>query len=300
MKRESPIRSMTGFGQCKVTSASSSYEIEMRSVNHRYLEISLKLPRVLSSVEYDLRALVSGYLRRGKLDLNIVRRPVNSLEEQGCFDAGLCAVYTAIYRRVLEEQGCSFEDLKKDVLFEIMRRPDIFRVPEDLLDIEAEKAVLFPAVESALAQLLEMRIKEGAALALDINERLQALRALHVRIEEASKGLPEKFRERIYSRVKRLEPEIKIEESRLAAELVLFCDRADVTEELVRLSSHFSQFEGALSKEGQGRKLDFISQEFLREFNTIASKAQDGLIQAFVVEAKTEVEKLKEQLQNIE
>lgn len=300
MNKDTPLRSMTGFGQAKSAVGTYSYEVEIRSVNHRYLEVSIKLPKGLNALEHDVRSYVTARLRRGKVDLNIGRRSLDSVSEDANFDSNSFTQYMGTYKKIIEEQGCSFEDLKKDVIFEILRRPDIFRTPEYAEDIEREKAAILKVLDAALDQLLNMRRAEGTKLANDLTERLRVLRSLHRQIETAAQGLQEKFRERIQSRVKKLEPEIIVDENRLVAEAVLYCDRADVTEELVRLSSHFSQFESALQEEGQGRKLDFISQEFLREFNTISSKAQDASIQALVVEAKTEIEKLKEQLQNIE
>lgn len=291
---------MTGFGQAKAENAGVIYEVEARSVNHRFLEISIKLPRSLSALEYELRPIISRFTRRGKIDLTVTRRIGTNGGQAISFDAAAFEAYVEMCRKAIELQGCSFDSLKENVVLEGLRRGEVVASAEELVDLENERGVLFPLVEEALGQLASMRETEGAAMSGDIRKRLETLRQIHARVREASAGLPEKFRERIYSRVKRLEPEVTVDESRLATELVLYCDRADVTEELVRLESHFAQFEKTLAEEAQGKKLDFISQEFLREFNTVASKAQDAVIQALVVEGKTEIEKLKEQLQNIE
>jgi len=291
---------MTGFGQAKQSFNNYTYEIELRSVNHRYLELSLRLPRGMTCMEFDLRAEIASRLRRGKVDLSIVRKPINLTEAEATFDRELFLSYLEIYKKVFEEQGCSFEANKTDLIFEVLKKAELFHAPDEPEDMEAEKQIILPLLQSALSQLLDMRENEGDALAGDIRGRLKTLQELQGKITKASEKLPEKFKERIQSRIKKLEPEISMDEGRLAAELVFLCDRADVTEELVRLSSHLSQFEESLETEGQGRKLDFIAQECQREFNTIASKAQDATIQSLVVEAKTEIEKLKEQIQNIE
>ena len=294
------LKSMTGFGQARGGAERCSYEVEVRSVNHRYLELSVRLPRPLASLEYDVRALVASRIRRGKVDIAVVRRPLAQAVPQSPFDQRAFDAYLAVYRRVIEEQGCDFEKVKEKAVLDVLSRGDVFPAGEESLDLDQEREALIPLIRSALEDLTQMREAEGTALMKDVLGRLAVLRSLQGRIRDASADLPARFRERIQNRVKRLESEMSLDENRLAMEIVLCADRADVTEELVRLESHFGQFEKAVNEEGQGRKLDFISQEFLREFNTIASKAQDAVIQALVVEAKTEIEKMKEQLQNIE
>ncbi len=291
---------MTGFGQAKAESSGIIYEVEARSVNHRFLDISIKLPKNLSALEYELRPLVSRYAGRGKIDLSLTRRTGTSGVQAISFDAAAFGAYVEMCRRAIESQGCSFDAMKENVVIEGLKRGEIVASAEEIVDLDSERAVIIPLFEEALRNLARMREAEGCAMSGDIRKRLEILRQIHAKVKKASAGLPEKFRERIYGRVKRLEPEVSVDESRLAAEIVLYCDRADVTEELVRLESHFAQFEKTLAEEALGRKLDFISQEFLREFNTVASKAQDAVIQALVVEGKTEIEKLKEQLQNVE
>ena len=293
-------RSMTGFGQAKLSGETCSYEVEVRSVNHRYLELSVKLPRSLASLEFDIRSLVAARIRRGKVDVSVTRRPVAQGVQQGLFDQGVFDGYLEVYRRLLEAHGLAFDGVKETVILDILKRAEVFSSYEEAMDVDQEKSMILPLIEEALLQLSAMRTAEGAALAQDIQSRLGVLRDLHCRIGEAGRDLPARFKERILSRVRRLEPELQLDESRLALEVVVYSDRADVTEELVRLESHFGQFAETMEREGQGRKLDFISQEFLREFNTIASKAQDAAVQALVVEAKTEIEKMKEQLQNLE
>ncbi|NMC63900.1 MAG: YicC family protein, partial [SAR324 cluster bacterium] len=270
---------MTGFGQAKQSHNNYIYEVELRSVNHRYLELSLRLPRGMTSMEFDLRAVIASRLRRGKIDLSIVRKPLNLTAEEATFDKKLFLSYLEIYKKNLEEQGCSVDTKKTDLVFEVLKKPELFHAPEETEDIETEKQTILPLVETALGLLLDMRENEGAALARDIRKRLETLEELQCKIAKASQNLPEKFKERIQSRIKKLESEITMDESRLATELVFYCERADITEELVRLSSHLSQFKESLETEGQGRKLDFIAQECQREFNTIASKAQDATIQ---------------------
>lgn len=291
---------MTGYGQARATAGAWAYELEVRSVNHRFLDLSIKLPRNLGMLEYELRPLVLAKVNRGKIDLSISRRPVSAASQQTGFDLSAFEGFLAAYRTAFEASNIPFESVQQQAVLAILARGDVFPGIEELTDPEAEKSIIVPLLNEALQQLTAMRSDEGAKLRQDLLERLAVLKGIQEEIRKSADMVTEKLRDRIYGKVKRLEPEVIVDEARLAAELVLYCDRADITEELVRLDSHFSIFDAALGEESQGRKLDFIAQEFLREFNTIASKAQDGRIQSLVVDAKTGIEKMKEQIQNIE
>ena len=297
---ESGIISMTGFGQAKSEGAQACYEVEIRSVNHRFLELGIKVPRALSPIEGEIRSLVSSFLRRGKVDLLISRRLPNSAARNIEFNDDTFNAYVELYRKLFSECACDFEAVKPQILLQILGKGEIFLSSEESCDLENEKSLIFFAVEEALKSLLQMRKNEGAKLNEEVLVRLQTLESLKEKVSELAALGPDKIRDKIAQRLKKLPPEITVDEGRLAAELVLYCDRADITEEIVRLGSHFGQFRLAMAESNCGKKLDFLVQEFLREFNTIASKAQDAAIQTLVVEAKTEIEKIKEQIQNVE
>ena len=293
-------RSMTGFARASQVLESSIIEIDVRSVNARHLELSLKLPRVYQPWEGELRAIVGSYLIRGRVDLSIVRnlnekrktlRNGNTKEEI----TPLVKAYTQLCQEFKAgKEGLSF------LLADLLLKREATSTPEEIPTTEKEKAALFKGVEKALQQLVSMREKEGQALARDITERIKALTKLHSKIASEASEAPKILQERLLTRVAKLTTEVTLDPSRLAVEVALLADRTDVSEELVRLTSHFDQIHGSLRQSGEGKRLDFLLQECNREFNTIGSKAQRASVQTAVVDSKVILEKIREQVQNLE
>ncbi|MFM1848962.1 MAG: hypothetical protein RL417_2436, partial [Pseudomonadota bacterium] len=203
-------------------------------------------------------------------------------------------------RKMFRELGCDSPEARAGAVRDILGRHEVLGINEGDSRVPRERGLVVEALRGALSTLQTMRRKEGARLVRDLADRLGRLEKIRRSIEKRAAGAPAALRERIKLRIERLAPPIQVDPERLAAEVALIAERVDITEELVRLRSHFDQFRGALQHGLVGKKLDFLLQEFGREFNTIGSKAQDAAVQADVVEAKTEMEKMREQVQNLE
>lgn len=302
---DSTIRSMTGFGRSVKENGVVSIEVEVKSFNHRFLDISIKLPREYSRFEHELRDLISSALPRGRVEVFISRKILQRSKEGVKFDREmfkhLFEVYFEQARKEAGLQNLADEIVfREHAMFEVLRRSDVLGIEEGTIDENFERDCLLATIREALASLCEMRAREGVKLCSDIGERLQTLCAIRERIESSSSNTQQAIRERMLSRLSRVSPDIKIDETRLAQEVALLCDRVDFTEELVRLGSHLCHFKSAMNDLQGGRKLDFLTQEIGREFNTIGSKAQDALVQTLVIDAKQELEKIREQIQNLE
>jgi uncharacterized protein (TIGR00255 family) len=190
-------------------------------------------------------------------------------------------------------------ELKARLVTDLFRRQDILDVPDELTSIEGERELLLETLRAALAQVASMQEKEGANLRLDLEMRLATLERLRTEIESRAGEIHTVLRAKMIERVKKLSPEVQLDEARLATEVAIAADRSDITEEVVRLASHLGQFKQALQAEPSGKRFDFLLQEIHREFNTIGSKAQDNGLQRNMLEAKMEIEKIREQVQNI-
>jgi uncharacterized protein (TIGR00255 family) len=291
------MRSMTGYGRGKAVVQGKQITVELNSVNRKQLEISLNLPRHLSELEPRVRDLINLSVSRGRLTVSVAEH-----SSAGRSTGGRLNVEAArTYQRKLETLKRQLKLSDPITLETLLRAPGLFEEAEAEVDVEAYWPVLEKALRQALDQLLRMRRKEGAHLAKDLGARLKFMRGKCAGIEKAAPQVMHKHRDGLLARAKNAGLEISPNDERFLKEIVFFADRSDITEELTRLKSHFGQFEELMGKdEPAGRTLDFIIQEMNREINTIGSKANDLDISQAVVALKTELEKVREQVQNIE
>ncbi len=290
------IRSMTGYGKGESSEQHGRCLIEIKTVNNRYGEVSLKMPRSFMGYEGDVRKIVGARVKRGKADLFVQWEPTENELAAPSLNKSVAKGYHQAFLDLAHELHVSAEIplslivSQKNVLQETTAEEE-----KDLLP------TLVKAVNMALEKLDSMRLKEGEALKADLVERRNELTALVKDLRERSPNVVEEYQLKLQQRLDKLLNGIEMEPQRLAQEVALLADRCDITEELVRLDSHFSQFDDALKlNEPVGRKLDFLMQEINREVNTIGSKANDAIITSLVVQMKAELEKMREQIQNIE
>ncbi len=289
--------SMTGYGRAVYVCDDGVVTVEIRSVNHRYLDVSFRMPREFAQVEEAARALVSERLSRGRVDVSASVEWHSSLRRTVVFDTHLARVYAEGLASLAADLSVS-----GTVTAEALARyPDVVTLQDSSADPETLWAMLSPALGEALGQLVAMRRAEGQRLESDIVHRVRKIEQILVEIARHAPDSVEAYRVRVARRVAEMLGDARVDEARLATEVALFADRCDYTEETVRFRSHIEQFRRTLSERGaRGKKLDFITQEMNRESNTIASKAQDSLVSALVVEIKSELEKVREQVQNVE
>ncbi|HTF99457.1 MAG TPA: YicC/YloC family endoribonuclease [Nitrospirota bacterium] len=292
------IRSMTGYGRKESGNGSVQVTVEVRSLNNRFLDIQIKSPRVLAAMESRIRKAVQDRFARGRFDIFISR---NGDQER----SGVLAVNDALaaqYIQTLRDMKIRY-NLAGDIeIASVAAFPDILSLKEEKEDPEELWSVLAQCLGQALDDLGAMRTSEGAALATDIRERLETIERSMADIRQKAPATVEQARKRMNDALARLLNE-QPDPGRIAQEIAVLAERTDVTEELTRLGSHVTQFRAMLgdaSPEGVGRKLDFLIQEMGREINTISSKAMDASISLDVVSVKSELEKIREQVQNIE
>ena len=296
------VKSMTGYGRGECSKYNRKFVVEIKSVNHRYNDISIKLPRILASVEDSVRKTVSRGVSRGKTDVYINYEAMGAQDIDISFNAELADAYmtalTAIKERYNIEERISVSS--------ISRFPDVISTGKGADDEQAMqelKEVLFEAVDEAVNNLVSMREKEGTALKNDILDKLIIIADMIARVESRVPQAIEAYKERFVERLRENLSSIgtEIDENRILTEIAIFSDRACVDEELTRFASHIVQMKEILDKgDSVGRKLDFLVQEMNREVNTIGSKAHDTEITKIVVDLKSEIEKIREQVQNIE
>lgn len=291
------IRSMTGYGKADAATTGGRIIAEIRSVNHRYGEIFIKLPRSFMAFENEVRKCVAGRLKRGKIEVFIQQEGGGGPGALPVLNVPLARAYHEAFVRMKEELG--LDDPVSLTLIASQR--DVLGAGESEELIESLREELLAAVGKAVDSLEAMRLREGAALMEDLQERRATLSALIGRVAERAPQVVAEAGKRLKERVAQLTGESGVDEGRLAQEIAFMADRGDITEELVRFGSHLRQFdETLLLEEPVGRKLDFLLQELNREVNTIGSKANDAEIAAIVVQLKAELEKIREQVQNIE
>lgn len=295
------IHSMTGFGNARFRVDAWSFELEMRSVNHRHFDARIRLPRLLASLEQAVRERLQGRFARGKVDLTIVV-PEGAMPSQKVeIDLAAAREYLAAGRALAESEGV---DGTIDTA-SLLALPGVSRFVEPSLGGEELTEHTLAAVDSALDALIAMRATEGATLARDMLGRLDRVLELAGEVEARAGLVQEAARERLRKRARQLEAETGLlDEARLHQEIAIAADRMDITEEIVRLRSHVEQFRDLVASGGPGqpvgRQLEFLLQELGRETNTIGSKGADAPIAHWVVEMKTELERLREQVQNVE
>lgn len=289
--------SMTGFGRGEVTSGGRVWMAEVRCVNNRHLDLKIKMPHGYAVLEERVRKKVSGFHQRGRVDLLLVVNGDFSDLVKMHVNLELVRGYKLAMAQIAQELGVEAET---DLAF-VASRPEVLVQEQQNEDIEAVWPLLEQALDQALVDCEAMRQQEGAALVRDLSARLQVFTRT---IEEIEAGIPELLKQRVQvlsERLQKLLGNVQLDEQRLCQEVAILADKTDVTEEIVRLHSHIGQFQSFLTeKEAVGRKLDFLLQEFLREVNTIASKINDAAIAYLTVELKSELEKMREQIQNIE
>lgn len=295
------IQSMTGFGRAAFEVGGVQFDVEIRTVNHRYLDCRTRLPRQLSHLESVAKAVVQQRLRRGRVDLTIVFSETGADQVELRVDHQLAERYVSAARQLAEAHGLS-SDIEVD---RILSLPGVTAFADLELPDDALEKKLVAGVEEALGGVADMRITEGKALVEEFNSRLARVSALVDRFEQRAPLVVDSVRVKLRKRMEQLELDAgTIDEARVQQEIAIAAERLDITEELVRLRSHVSQFRSILdqadSKEPHGRRLDFLLQEFGREANTVGSKASDAPIAQDVVELKTEIERLREQVQNVE
>ena len=291
------IKSMTGFGRCEIEEGNRKVTVEMKSVNHRYLDVNIKMPKKLSFFESSIRNELKNYVQRGKIDIFISYEDFSENTVSIKYNKELAAEYLKYLRDMSEEF-----DLDDDIRVSTLSRyPEVFSMEEQMVDEEEIWKVLAKAIDGAAESFVETRIKEGQNLADDLIAKLDGMLEHVAFIEERSPQLVDEYRKKLEERVKELLGDASVDESRLLTEVTIFADKVCVDEEIVRLKSHIETTKQALIAGGSiGRKLDFIAQEMNREANTILSKANDLEISNRGIELKTEIEKVREQIQNIE
>lgn len=292
------VNSMTGFGRGSAEADGRELTVELKSVNHRYLDIGMRLPRPLSCLEDVVRSVLQSRFARGHVDVYIYYRNTRTDSKVVEVDGALLNAYLDAAKRI-----GSMASLTDDLtLCAAMRFPDVIAVTEAEDDREALALLCTKATKAAADELFKMRAKEGEKLAKDLFERAQTVLTIVEKVSLREPQVVTEYRDKLHARIEELlAGKVEVDEARLASEVAYFADKASISEELVRLKSHISQLQSALSTaEPSGRKLDFIVQEMNREMNTIGSKAADLDILNTVIDGKGEIEKIREQVQNIE
>ena len=291
------IKSMTGFGRCEVLKDSRKFTVELKSVNHRYLDVNIRKPKKLNFFETSIRTLLKSYADRGKVDIFITYEDLSQSQVSVKYNAALAAEYLKYLNQMAEEFS-----LDNDVRVSTLSRyPEVFTMEECSEDEDELWNGLKEALEGAFSQFVEMRTKEGERLKEDILLKLDLLSEQIRFIEERSPQIIAEYRTKLEEKMRELLEDTQIDDNRIAAEVILFADKICTDEEVVRLKSHIQHMKETLEESnGIGRKLDFIAQEMNREANTILSKANDLDISNRAISLKTEIEKIREQIQNIE
>lgn len=290
------IKSMTGYGKGNISENLRNYQVEIKSVNHRYLDISVKMPRVLSYLEEDVKKVISSKVKRGKIDVFITFENSSTEGKEIKINNEIAKMYINQLKQLAEEENI----LANIEVTEISKYPDVLSI-QNTQDDEQIKKELIEATTIATDKLVQMRQVEGSKMAEDLLKRIEKTNQKIEKISELSTGLIEEYVLKLENRIKEILKNQEIDESRLAQEVVIYADKCSIEEEVTRLKSHISQFKELInSDDAVGKKLDFIIQEMNRETNTIGSKANNLEITNGVIDIKTEIENIREQVQNIE
>lgn len=291
------IKSMTGFGRERIVNESREILVEIKSVNHRYLEFSAKTPRAYGYLDEKLKELLKTSISRGKVEVSVSIYNQEGINAEIEINKELAKGYLNALRNSADEL-----DLKDDLtLSKIMKLSDIFTVVKKTEDEEVIWNEVKAVAESAVEKFVEMRTVEGEKMYADISSRLDYLEDAVGKIENRTPSVLESYKQRLYDKIKETIGDREVDDQRVITEVAIFADKIAVDEETVRLRSHISQFRDLInSTDPVGRKLDFLIQEMNREVNTTGSKAQDLTITQLVVDMKSEIEKIREQIQNIE
>ncbi len=292
------IKSMTGFGRCEISDGERKFTVEMKGVNHRYLDVNIRMPKKLNYFETAIRNFLKQSVQRGKVDLFITYEDLSESQVSLRYNEALAGEYL-MYLRQIGEKFSLENDIRVSTL---SRYPEVLTMEEQVVDEEELWNGLKKALHGATERFVETRVLEGERLKEDIVSKLDKMLELTAYIEERSPKIVAEYREKLENKVKELLADTQMEEGRIAAEVVIFADKICTDEEIVRLKSHVVHMKETLlsDENGIGRKLDFIAQEMNREANTILSKANDLEISNVGIDLKTEIEKVREQIQNIE
>ncbi len=291
------IKSMTGYGRAEETVDGRDIVVEIKSVNHRYFEFSSRTSRGYNFLDEKLKSYLQGKIARGKVDVFVTIQTVEDVASEVHVNHSLAAGYVNALRELQEHY-----DLTDDIsVSAVARYTDIFSVHKAAEDEDAAWEAVRQVLDEALEHFFAMREAEGARMKADMEERAQVILSLVEKIDTRSPETVKEYQEKLQQRLHEMLQEVKVEEQRLVTEAAIFADKVAVAEETVRLRSHFDQMQTMLSSDqAVGRKLDFLVQEMNREANTIGSKAQDADIAHMVVDMKAEIEKIREQVQNVE
>jgi len=291
------IKSMTGFGRCELAEEGRKVTVEMKAVNHRYSEFSVKLPKRLNVCDVMVRNVLKQYISRGKVDVFVSYE--DETEGKGCvkYNAELAKEYYDILMRMAEEFP-----IENDIRISgLSRYPEVLTIESEQQDEEALYSLLERAVKGACEQFVETRIAEGERLREDLTAKCEKVSELVAAVEERSPQIMAEYRKKLTDKVAEVLGDTKIDERVLATEITIYADKICTDEETVRLRSHVTNMlETFQQGENIGRKLDFVAQEMNREANTILSKANDITVSNIAIDLKTEIEKIREQIQNIE
>ena len=290
------MRSMTGYGRGQSTFDGARFSVELNSVNRKQSDVSVSLPREFSELEPRVRDLINSRIARGRLNVVVSFQNGATVVPRLAIDTALAAAYFRAMTDLRDELGAGGEITIETIL----RSPGVLRIPEDSIAFENAWPHLEEALTSALDDLIKMREREGKHLAKDLIKRLKLVRQSLRKVRQLHPGVCKKYRQTLQERIARAGLDLPVDDERLVREVILFADKSDISEELIRLDSHLAQFAHTLRKtEPVGRTLDFITQEIYREFNTLGAKANDAEISQLVVTCKAEMEKIREQIQNI-
>jgi len=291
------IKSMTGFGRCELAEEGRKVTVEMKAVNHRYSEFSVKLPKRLNVCDVMVRNVLKQYISRGKVDVFVSYE--DETEGKGCvkYNAELAKEYYDILMRMAEEFP-----IENDIRISgLSRYPEVLTIESEQQDEEALYSLLERAVKGACEQFVETRIAEGERLREDLTAKCEKVSELVAAVEERSPQIMAEYRKKLTDKVAEVLGDTKIDERVLATEITIYADKICTDEETVRLRSHVANMLDTFKQgENIGRKLDFVAQEMNREANTILSKANDITVSNIAIDLKTEIEKIREQIQNIE
>ena len=292
------IRSMTGFGRCEITEGDRKFTVEMKGVNHRYLDANIRMPKKLNLFEAQIRNVLKQSVQRGKVDIFITYEDLSDSQVSLKYNEKLAEEYLYYFKK-MEETFSLENDIRVSSL---SRYPEVLTMEEQVMDEDELWIGLEKALDGAISNFVEAKSLEGENLKKDLISKLDRMLELVSYIEERAPEIMAEYREKLETKVRELLTDSQIEESRIAAEVVLFSDKMCTDEEVVRLRSHVQHMRDCLlsDESGIGRKLDFIAQEMNREANTILSKANDLETSNLAIDLKTEIEKIREQIQNIE
>ena len=291
------LKSMTGFGRCEMATDEYKISVEMKAVNHRYLDLSIKMPKKFIYFEATIRAQLKKYIQRGKVDVFISYEDYTDEKMSLKYNRSLADEYMNYFRQMADELGIPNDA----TVMRLARCPEVFTMEQAPEDEEHMWQILEKAIGEAAEKFVETRTREGENLKQDLLGKLDYMVTLVDQIEERSPKIVEEYRAKLEDKVKELLEGSSVDEGRIAAEVVIFADKICTDEETVRLRSHIEATRKELTAGGSvGRKLDFIAQEMNREANTILSKANDLEVSDCAIALKTEIEKVREQIQNIE